>query len=164
MDEDRILKHPRLRRPLGCGILEGWPWRVLEDQVPQCLLLLVVVFVFPQTTTQKVQKGRKLFLETYFIISRTSNKTKDFSAISRFYLIFLFVLVSLSPPTYYIAPSSVTQIIRRLRTSSVYGKQERYIFKSGLPILIYYSPSSACPRSSLTRHVHTFLQFPCRMF
>lgn len=101
MDEDRILKHPRLRRPLGHGILEGWSWRVLEDQVPQCLLLLVVVFVFPQTTTQKAQKGRKLFLETYFIISRTSNKTKDFSAISRFYLIFvcLFWFHFLLPPT-----------------------------------------------------------------
>lgn len=71
MGEDRIPEHPWLRKPLGCGVLEGWSWRVLEDQIPQ------IFFSFPQMSTQKAQEGRKLFLETYFIISRTSNKTQD---------------------------------------------------------------------------------------
>lgn len=35
MGEDRIPEHPWLRKPLGCGVLEGWSWRVLKDQIPQ---------------------------------------------------------------------------------------------------------------------------------
>lgn len=155
MDEDRILKHPWLRKP------KLWNFRRLVLKGPWSSNSTDFYF-FSMMSAQKAQVGSKLYLETYFITIKTSNKTKDdqllvqgFTTIPRF-ISYCYVLSCFSPTTYFDAPSSVPQIFRRLCLTSAYEKQEQCISRSGLLILIYCSPCPTCPKSTLTGCAHTF--------